>query len=203
MTAPHHAARRSPRPPSWRCHARLALTAAVVLTVAGATGCASRSRPPAGPGGVLPPAVTPPGATSPAATPAPLPELVPRGLPDDIVEYAQRFAGTPYRNGGTDPTGFDCSGFVQYVFAKHGVRLPRSVVSLARVGEAVATDDIRTADLLFFSTTGPGPTHVAIALGDGRFVHAPSGRGMVRIENLSGSYWPMRFIEARRVVSVR
>jgi cell wall-associated NlpC family hydrolase len=179
------------------------MVAALSAVLLGVTGCASRSRPPSPPGGVLPPGVAPPGVAAPAPAPPQPPELVPRGLPDDIVEYAQRFTGTPYRNGGTDPAGFDCSGFVQYVFAKHGVRLPRSVLELARAGTPVEADDIRTADLLFFSTTGPGPTHVAIALGDGRFVHAPSGRGMVRVESLAGSYWPPRLIGARRVVSTR
>jgi cell wall-associated NlpC family hydrolase len=121
----------------------------------------------------------------------------------DILNSALQLVGTPYRNGGADPAGFDCSGFVQFVFARHGVALPRSVDALSRVGVPVAGQDVAAADLLFFSTTGPGATHVAIALGDGRFVHAPSGRGTVRVEGLTGSYWPRRFVGARRVVSGR
>jgi cell wall-associated NlpC family hydrolase len=136
--------------------------------------------------------------------PAPPPAAAaPSGITGDILKTALQLVGTPYRNGGADQTGFDCSGLVQFVYARHGVALPRSVDALSRAGVRVPDREVVAADLLFFSTTGPGATHVAIALGDGRFVHAPSGRGVVRVESLAGGYWPTRFLGARRVVTPR
>jgi cell wall-associated NlpC family hydrolase len=80
------------------------------------------------------------------------------------------------------------------------MRLPRTVASLFREGTPVGSSAIRPGDLLFFTTTAPGPTHVALALADGRFVHAPSGRGAVRVDDFAGRYWPTRFLGARRVI---
>jgi cell wall-associated NlpC family hydrolase len=108
--------------------------------------------------------------------------------------------GTPYRNGGTDPRGFDCSGFVAYVFGQHGVALPRTVEDLYRSGEPVDAQDIRPGDLVFFSTTDAGATHVGMAIGGDEFVHAPSSAGVVRVERLSSGYWRPRFAGARRVL---
>ena len=107
--------------------------------------------------------------------------------------------GIPYRNGGSDPTGFDCSGFTQYVFAQFGIALPREVREQYRVGRAVKPDDLAAGDIIFFTTTDPGPSHVAIAIGGDEFVHAPSSTGVVRVEHLSSSYWSPRYLGARRV----
>ena len=129
-----------------------------------------------------------------AASPAP-------GASDThaLVGTALTLRGAPYRNGGADPTGFDCSGFTQYVFAQHGVPLPRAVHDQFKEGKRVRTPDIAAGDLLFFSTTEPGASHVAIAVGPDEFVHAPSSAGVVRVERLSVSYWARRFVGARRV----
>jgi len=107
--------------------------------------------------------------------------------------------GIPYRNGGSDPSGFDCSGFTQYVFAQYGIALPREVREQFRVGKAVKPDDLAAGDIIFFTTTDPGPSHVAIAIGGDEFVHAPSSTGVVRVEHLSSSYWSPRYLGARRV----
>ncbi len=107
--------------------------------------------------------------------------------------------GSPYRNGGTDPTGFDCSGFVSYVFGQHGYTVPRSVGELFRAGQEVAADAIQPGDLVFFDTTGHGASHVGIVVGGDQFVHAPSTNGVVRIDRVSGTYWAARFVGARRV----
>lgn len=115
-----------------------------------------------------------------------------------LVGTALDLRGIRYRNGGADPDGFDCSGFTQYVFARHGVTLPREVRDQFRIGEQVR-DDLAPGDLLFFTTADPGASHVAIAVGGDEFVHAPSSTGVVRVERLSASYWAQRFRGARRV----
>ena len=114
-----------------------------------------------------------------------------------ILATAMALLGTPYANGGADPSGFDCSGFVAFVYGQHGVALPRTVDRQARVGEDV--DAPAAGDLVFFRTSGRGASHVGIALGSDRFIHAPSSRGVVRIEMLTAPYWAERFLEARRI----
>jgi cell wall-associated NlpC family hydrolase len=107
--------------------------------------------------------------------------------------------GAPYRSGGEDPNGFDCSGFVQYVYHQHGVPMPREVRAQFRVGKTVDRDRLAPGDLVFFSTVAPGASHVGIVIGGDQFVHAPSERGVVRVENLSSEYWSARYIGAKRV----
>jgi cell wall-associated NlpC family hydrolase len=116
-----------------------------------------------------------------------------------VVETALAFRGTPYRNGGSDPRGFDCSGFTQYVFARFGVRLPRETRGQFAAGAAVAAGAQRPGDLVFFTTTGPGATHVGILIGRSTFVHAPSSRGVVRVESMTLPYWSRRVVGIRRV----
>jgi peptidoglycan DL-endopeptidase CwlO len=118
-----------------------------------------------------------------------------------ITGTALALRGAPYRNGGADPSGFDCSGFTQYVFSRYGISLPRAVADQFNAGEAITPDRLSAGDLLFFSTVAPGPTHVAIALGGDEFVHAPSSSGVVRVEHLSAAYWSQRFIGARRIAN--
>ena len=118
-----------------------------------------------------------------------------------LLETALALLGTPYRNGGSTPDGFDCSGFTQWVFGRHGVSLPRETREQYAEGASVGRDRLVAGDLLFFSTVAPGASHVGIALDTDRFVHAPSSNGVVRIEYLSSSYWKRRFVGARRVAS--
>jgi len=164
----------------------------LVIVAAWASACATT-------GAVPQPFPTPRGAA--VAVPGP-PEPSP-GPPADayaISGTALALRGTPYRNGGADPSGFDCSGFVWYVFSQHGVQVPRTVSGLARSGNHVDTADLRAGDLLFFATTGTREaTHVAIAIGGDEFVHAPSSVGQVRVERLGSSYWAPRLVEARRL----
>ena len=119
-----------------------------------------------------------------------------------LVGTALALRGTPYRNGGSDPSGFDCSGFTQYVFAHYGVALPREVREQYRQGQQIEPNELAPGDLVFFSTTDPGVSHVAIVIGSDQFVHAPSSSGVVRVERLRSSYWSQRYIGARRVVPV-
>ena len=110
--------------------------------------------------------------------------------------------GTPYRSGGNDPAGFDCSGFVRYVFAQHGRSLPREVKDQFTVGVRIERDEVRPGDLVFFETVSRGASHVGIALGGGEFVHAPSSRGVVRVERYTAEYWATRWVGARRIEHV-
>jgi cell wall-associated NlpC family hydrolase len=125
----------------------------------------------------------------------------PRPLVDGyaLVGTALSLRGAPYRNGGSDPTGFDCSGFTQYVFAQYGVSLPRDVREQYRQGKSVKPEDLEAGDLVFFTTTDPGASHVAIAIGGDEFVHAPSSAGVVRVEHLSSRYWAPRYLGAKRL----
>jgi peptidoglycan DL-endopeptidase CwlO len=116
-----------------------------------------------------------------------------------LVGTALTFRGTPYRNGGGDPSGFDCSGFTQYIYAQYGVSLPRAVREQYVLGQSVRPEELEPGDLIFFSTTAPGASHVGIAIGGDEFVHAPSSSGVVRVEHLGSTYWSPRFIGARRV----
>jgi cell wall-associated NlpC family hydrolase len=107
--------------------------------------------------------------------------------------------GAPYRFGGVDPSGFDCSGFVHYVYRQHGVAMPREVREQFRVGSTVQRDRLEPGDLVFFSTVAPGASHVGIVIGGDQFVHAPSEKGVVRVESLASQYWGSRYIGAKRV----
>ena len=134
------------------------------------------------------------------------------GLPDllghrydrrAVADFAMGFRGVPYRLGGTDPTGFDCSGLVQYVFAQYGIAVPRVVEEQWEFGDKIKPSDIEPGDLIFFNTKGrgDGASHVAIAIGGDSFVHAPNSTGVVRVEALSSTYWGSRYIGARRIAS--
>jgi cell wall-associated NlpC family hydrolase len=116
-----------------------------------------------------------------------------------VVATALALRGVPYRNGGSDATGFDCSGFTQYVYAQHGFQLPRDVKEQFRAGHSVRPRELEAGDLVFFTTTVRGASHVGIAVGGDQFVHAPSSNGVVRVERLSSSYWSRRFVGIRRV----
>lgn len=119
----------------------------------------------------------------------------------DVIFYALSMIGIPYRWGGSTPqTGFDCSGFVQYVYRQMaGLMLPRDSYAMARVGEQVSRDDLRPGDLVFFNTLRRPFSHVGIYLGEQRFVHSPSSGGGVHIVNMNEPYWKMRYNGARRV----
>jgi cell wall-associated NlpC family hydrolase len=116
-----------------------------------------------------------------------------------LVGTALALRGVRYRNGGADPDGFDCSGFTQYVFGRQGVGLPRSVREQFDLGRTIRPEDVREGDLLFFAIDGSDASHVAIAVGGDRFVHAPSSSGVVRVERLDVRYWAERFVGARRI----
>lgn len=114
------------------------------------------------------------------------------------ADQALRMQGKPYRYGGNTPNGFDCSGLVQYSFSKVGVRLPRSTEGLWRQSLPVAVKKLQRGDLLFFDQEGKRSSHVAIYLGNDRFIHAPSNGKAVNVANFSDPYWRKHFAGARR-----
>ena len=115
------------------------------------------------------------------------------------ADHALAMLGAPYRYGGADSTGFDCSGLVYYSFQKIGIALPRDTGSLKETGDEVDPNELVKGDLLFFDQEGKKSSHVGIYLGEGRFVHAPSTGGKVRTDNLHLAYWRKHFIGARRI----
>jgi cell wall-associated NlpC family hydrolase len=141
-----------------------------------------------------------PSAAPTASAPRPSPVGTTGTLPDfySLVGTALSLRGAPYRSGGADPRGFDCSGFVSYVYGQHGVAVPRTVAEQFAWGRQVQPDAIAPGDLVFFDTSG-GASHVGLAIGGDQFVHAPNSRGEVRVERLSSSYWQPRFVGARRL----
>ena len=116
-----------------------------------------------------------------------------------VVSDSMNYLGVPYVFGGTTPNGFDCSGYVRYVFANAGVYLPRTADAQYEVGYSVSTSELVPGDLVFFSTYEPGPSHVGIYLGDGDFINASSSQG-VSVASLYSSYWGSCYIGARRVM---
>lgn len=177
-------------------HRRLLIVPLLGAITAGAcasSGAVPRPFPTPGrsPGASPPPAVSVPDASMPA---------VPAEIGYGVAGTALSYRGVPYRNGGTDPgDGFDCSGFVWYVFAQHGISMPRTVAEQYRAGISLDGADLRAGDLVFFNTSGANPSHVGISIGGEQFVHAPSATGEVRVERLGASYWAGRFVGIRRI----
>src|SRR5690606_12059792 len=119
-----------------------------------------------------------------------------------LLQTAVSLLGSPYRFGGTTPqSGFDCSGFVRYVFEQYRMEVPRTAAEQFRVGRDVAAASVASGDLIFFSTTGPGATHVGIVLDPDAhtFVHAPGTGAVVRIERFDTPYWNSRTLGVRRL----
>ncbi|WP_295957672.1 C40 family peptidase [Rhodoferax sp.] len=142
-------------------------------------------------------------ATAPPSRPATAGPMGPSRLTveeaNDVTLYAISLVGTPYRYGGNTPsTGFDCSGLIGYVYkSQAGLPAPRTVAALVNWGQAVPADAVRTGDLVVFAPRGAA-THAGIYVGEGRFVHAPSTGGEVRLDLLISSYWSRQPTAFRR-----
>ncbi|WML46118.1 C40 family peptidase [Neobacillus sp. PS3-40] len=117
---------------------------------------------------------------------------------NELTDFAKTLIGVPYKWGGTTPQGFDCSGFLTYVYKHYGVELPRSSADQFSQGEKISNDEMVPGDILFFTTYKSGPSHSAIYLGDNKFIHAsPQG---IEIANLNMSYYKARYLGARRFI---
>lgn len=130
----------------------------------------------------------------------------PEGSPlaDDVLIRAIGLVGTPYRWGGNTPdSGFDCSGLIGYVYRDAaGISLPRSTREMIVMrAPTVSINALQSGDLVFFATAGGSQvSHAGIYVGEGRFVHAPSTGGTVRLDYLSNSYWAKAYLQAKRVI---
>jgi cell wall-associated NlpC family hydrolase len=124
---------------------------------------------------------------------------------EGISIAAMGLVGVPYRFGGNTPAGgFDCSGLIVYVYNNAaGIKLPRTVQEMSRAGQSIRNDSPAPGDLVFFNTTGERYSHAGIYVGHGRFVHAPSKGGTVRLEKMTSPYWAARYTEARRIASAK
>ncbi|MFI2855705.1 NlpC/P60 family protein [Paenibacillus sp. JSM ZJ436] len=117
----------------------------------------------------------------------------------EVISVAKQYSGTKYVWGGTSPSGFDCSGFVQYVFAKQGISLPHSSLGMHKnVGTPVAKSDLQPGDLVFFITNKVSTSHVGIYIGNNQFISAASSG--VKVDSLGSSYWGPKYNGANRIL---
>ena len=128
------------------------------------------------------------------------------GLSESLLDRSKTLLGTPYRYGGSSrKTGFDCSGFVSYVYKEElGIKLPRTTGELLKMdAPVIARSDLEPGDLILFNDRGRGRvTHVGIYMGDDEFIHSSSKRsGGVRVDKLSNRYWNASYLQAKRVLS--
>ena len=119
--------------------------------------------------------------------------------PERAAAQALKMIGAPYRYGGASPQGFDCSGLVQYSYRQAGITLPHNTERQRRLGKAVRPSELRRGDLVFFDQRGKKNGHVAIYVGNGEIVHAPSSGKRVRRDRVDSPYWKKHFSEARRL----
>lgn len=173
---------------------RAPIVAVVLVALLLAAGCGRDGRSDVRSG--LPPAAT--------AAQREWPQVVPADpvSANAVLMRAISLVGTPYRFGGNTPEGgFDCSGLVNYVYSDMlDLRLPRTSRDLAAwQGPRIEPRQLAAADLVFFGSGGH-VTHVGIYVGEGRFVHAPSSGGTVRLDHLDGSYWQRHYSGAKRVL---
>lgn len=144
-------------------------------------------------------------ASAPQTVTLPIPSTpppAPTASHDELLFHAFSLVGTPYRYGGSSPdTGFDCSGLINYVYRESaGVALPRTTAGLSALPGTTSVKALKPGDLVLFATRGKRVDHVGIYVGDGRFLHAPSTGGRVRVDDLQANYWQRAYASARRVL---
>ncbi|MEI8361638.1 MAG: C40 family peptidase [Betaproteobacteria bacterium] len=123
------------------------------------------------------------------------------GRASEVLVNALSLTGIKYTRGGNTPeTGFDCSGFVRYVFKQAAsLTLPHSALAISQLGQTIPKNELQPGDLVFFNTLKNTFSHVGIYLGNNRFVHSPSTGGKVRVDNMQENYWASRFSGAQRM----
>ena len=139
-----------------------------------------------------------------SVAPTDAPRQAPRAQLDErpasrAAQHAAGMIGKPYRYGGATPSGFDCSGLVQFSYGQAGIRVPRSTDEQRRASRPVRPVNLQPGDLLFFDQEGKKNSHVGIYVGNGTFVHAPSSGKRVRSDRTDSPYWKKHLSEVRRV----
>jgi cell wall-associated NlpC family hydrolase len=120
---------------------------------------------------------------------------------NQVANLAQQYVGSPYRWGGTSPSGFDCTGFVLFVYSQFGINLPHNEAGQLASGPSVSPDDLQPGDVLVFANTyRAGLSHTGIYIGDGQFVHAADERHGVMVSALWDGYWAPRLVGAARTM---
>lgn len=119
-----------------------------------------------------------------------------------IVSSAKSLVGIKYRFGGTTKAGFDCSGFIGYIYKQNGISLPRTAAGMYSTGKSVKKANLVVGDLVFFNTSGKGISHVGMYIGSGKFIHASTSKG-VQINKLNDPYyWGNKYVGAKKVANV-
>ena len=120
----------------------------------------------------------------------------------EVADLAQQYVGSRYIWGGTGPNGFDCTGFVLYIYSQFGVSLPHNEAGQLKSGTRVSADELQPGDVVVFANTyRAGLSHVGIYLGEGQFVHAVDEAHGVMVSNLWDGYWSPRFVGASRTIT--
>ena len=141
-------------------------------------------------------------ASTALAAPAESPAPIVTAPGSEVADLAQQYVGSPYRWGGASPSGFDCTGFVMWVYSQFGVALPHNEAGQLASGPSVDADDLQPGDVLVFANTyRRGLSHTGIYLGDGQFVHAADERHGVTVSSLWDGYWAPRLVGAARAIS--
>ena len=122
-----------------------------------------------------------------------LPNTLPGTKRHSIVKTAEKYIGVRYKFGGSDPSGFDCSGYSSYVYKQIGIDLPHSAQQQYANGKRIGIKKAKPGDLVFFRITGWKISHVAIYLGDYKFIHAPSRGKNVSVDDIRKDYWHKRY----------
>jgi cell wall-associated NlpC family hydrolase len=118
----------------------------------------------------------------------------------DIVQVAMAYKGSRYSRGGMTSRGFDCSGFVKFLYKSKGISLPHSSSAQFGCGQSISRSELQPGDVVFFAGTyRPGISHVGLYIGDNKFIHASTSRGGVRVDDLSSAYYSSKFAGAKRI----
>lgn len=122
--------------------------------------------------------------------------IFPEEKRDDIVNTAKAYFGAPYKNGGSSPAGFDCSGFSMFIYKKNGLNIPRKALSQYYSGKRITLKSAKPGDLVFFTVRSTQISHVGIYLGDNNFIHSPSSGKSILYASINTPYWKRRYVGA-------